>query len=99
VTDGGVAWLTQEPAARIRVSDEILERFPSFRLLVLYAFGIRNSKAPSAAAACRHAPGPPETTMEQVSPEDAQRQTSEPARWPSSIYGQSKKPWSSTWSY
>src|SRR5215469_9511988 len=34
--------LTQEPAARIRVSDEILERFPGFRLRVLYAFGIRN---------------------------------------------------------
>ena len=34
--------LTQEPAAHIRVSDEILERFPSFRLRVLYAFGIRN---------------------------------------------------------
>src|SRR6516165_10873479 len=32
----------QVTAARIRVSDEVLERFPSFRLRVLYAFGIRN---------------------------------------------------------
>jgi DNA/RNA-binding domain of Phe-tRNA-synthetase-like protein len=42
VADGGAASLTQDPAARIHVSDEVLERFPSFRLRVLYAFGIRN---------------------------------------------------------
>ena len=42
MADGGAASSTQDPAARIRVSDEVLERFPSFRLRVLYAFGIRN---------------------------------------------------------
>lgn len=39
---GDAASLTQDPAAQIRVSDEVLERFPNFRLRVLYAFGIRN---------------------------------------------------------
>lgn len=42
MADGGAASLTRDPTARIRVSDEVLERFPSFRLRVLYAFGIRN---------------------------------------------------------
>lgn len=42
MADGGAASLTQDPAARIRVSDEVLESFPTFRLRVLYAFGIRN---------------------------------------------------------
>ena len=34
--------MTQDPGTRVRVSEEILARFPSFRLQVLYAFGIRN---------------------------------------------------------
>lgn len=34
--------MTQDTATRIRVSDEVLGRFPGFRLRVLYAFGIRN---------------------------------------------------------
>ena len=38
----GAASMTQDPATRIRVSDEVLGRFPGFRLRVLYAFGIRN---------------------------------------------------------
>ena len=33
--------MTQE-STRIRVSDQVLERFPGFRLRVLYALGIRN---------------------------------------------------------
>lgn len=32
----------QDPAARVRVSAEIVGRFPGFRLRVLYAFGVRN---------------------------------------------------------
>lgn len=38
----GAASMTQDPATRIRVSDEVLGRFPGFRLRVLYAFGVRN---------------------------------------------------------
>jgi DNA/RNA-binding domain of Phe-tRNA-synthetase-like protein len=34
--------MTQDPGTRMRVSEEILARFPSFRLRALYAFGIRN---------------------------------------------------------
>jgi len=34
--------MTQDPGTRIRVSEEILARFPTFRLRLLYAFGIRN---------------------------------------------------------
>ena len=40
--DGGAASITQDPGTRIRVSEEILARFPTFRLRLLYAFGIRN---------------------------------------------------------
>jgi len=42
IADGPVALVTPTADARIRVSDEILERFPNFRLRVLYAYGIRN---------------------------------------------------------
>ena len=42
IADGGAASMIQDPGTRIRVSEEILARFPSFRLRVLYAFGIRN---------------------------------------------------------
>jgi len=34
--------MRQDPGSRIRVSEAILARFPSYRLRVLYAFGIRN---------------------------------------------------------
>jgi len=34
--------MTQDPGPRIRVSEEIIARFPTFRLRLLYAFGIRN---------------------------------------------------------
>jgi DNA/RNA-binding domain of Phe-tRNA-synthetase-like protein len=34
--------------APVRVSDEVLKRFPSFRLRVLYAFGIRNHPSDAA---------------------------------------------------
>jgi len=50
VADGGAASVTQDPAARIRVSDEVRERFPSFRLRVLYAFGIRNGPSDAISA-------------------------------------------------
>jgi len=42
IADSSAASVTKGAAARIRVSDEVLRRFPGFRLRVLYAFGIRN---------------------------------------------------------
>jgi DNA/RNA-binding domain of Phe-tRNA-synthetase-like protein len=42
MADGGAAWLTQDAGTRIRVSEEILARFPAFRLRLLYACGVRN---------------------------------------------------------
>src|SRR5215471_11424196 len=36
------ASMTRDPGTRIRVSEDILARFPTFRLRLLYAFGIRN---------------------------------------------------------
>ena len=42
IGDGDAGSMTQDPGPRIRVSEEILARFPTFRLSLLYAFGIRN---------------------------------------------------------
>jgi len=48
IVDAGAASMTQDPAARIRVSDAVLERFPGFRLRVLYAFDLRNRPSDAA---------------------------------------------------
>jgi DNA/RNA-binding domain of Phe-tRNA-synthetase-like protein len=42
IADGSAAPMRQDPGARVRVKDEIVARFPGFRLRVLYAFGIHN---------------------------------------------------------
>ena len=48
IVDAGAASMTQDPAARIRVSDAVIERFPGFRLRVLYAFDLRNRPSDAA---------------------------------------------------
>src|SRR5262249_46034823 len=54
MVDGGAASMRQDPAARVRVSDAVLERFPGFRLRVLYAFGIQNRPSDAASREWLH---------------------------------------------
>ena len=68
--------MRQDPDTRIRVSEEILARFPTFRLRLLYAFGIRNRPSDATTrewlreGATFDSPGSPRLKTLSVTPEE-----------------------------